>query len=347
VFVKNNVVSLKNTDIQGRLGAGGSVNFGSSIGDQIDGPGTNTKSCATLATDACYQYSAVVGGTAIITGSVFGGPVISSAYTKKSNSTKSVNYQCGAFVGSPLNFPALFGTLATEQALLAKQPPTGLTGVGPNLVFLGTFSTTVEYFTTTVANLETAKQITLQNFNPAVKAIVINVTPGSPALTSLTLHSFDMSILSQYANRIIWNFDPSITTITLMNLGFEGTILATGATIEGSSGQINGQVIASSYLASLQVNLPLFTGCFSSQTGKGFNCVSLNQGVQCPGVPSDCPSPTCTCEPLETGGSACVAFAGSKCFTCATNADCVSQSLQACYNCTACGGTGTGCANFC
>jgi len=281
VFVSHSVqISGSGTDIQGRLAAGTSVNFASSVGDQIDGPNTNNIPCSTLATpgNLCYQYSVVVGGAATFTGSVFGGPALANSFSLfDSNNTKSlkqilknkknraedrvgaINYQCGAFTGAtnavPINFPGNFVQLANLQTVMASFT-TGSVGVGPNIVFLGSGTVGTEYFQTTAANLQTAKSFVLQN----VVANTIVITVNTPS-TTLSLTGVDMSAFASRASHIIWNIVPAITNINLMGMGFQGSILATGATLTGSSSQIAGQLIAFAYNANIQINLPLFAGC--------------------------------------------------------------------------------------
>jgi len=254
VFVSGSVQSTKNTDIQGRLAADGNILFGSSIGSQIDGPTTNTKSCFDL-DKLAVPYSVVGGGTTQISGAVYGPPAVSFAF-----SGQPASYQCGYFTQSPppIDFGTAFNLLEDTSDALVSLTPTGTVLGGRTCTLFGSDSTVQEVFDTTAAVLGQCQNFALLNIKPDVKGIVINVYGN----VGLTIKSANFQALEPFASRIIWNIDPAITSISLSSVQFYGTILAPDSSFEGFTGELQGQLIANSYYGNIQINLPLFDGCF-------------------------------------------------------------------------------------
>ncbi|ORX45645.1 hypothetical protein BCR36DRAFT_414499 [Piromyces finnis] len=105
-----------------------------------------------------------------------------------------------------------------------------------------------------ITNQQFLKNIDLENYDK----IIIN-------MKSKNYNFKDGNIvnLEKYANKIIWNF-PNAEEIKITSFTIHGTILAPNATIIGSNGHHNGQVIAEKYHhdnSALEVDLYEFKAC--------------------------------------------------------------------------------------
>jgi len=256
-FFREDVTSVGgNTDIQGRLAAGGNVDFGSSIGDRVAGPKTNAQPCSDLT--SCYKWSVVVGGTAAIRGAVWGGQAWASSF----DSNSRASYQCQAFTTppSPIDFAGAFNKLDGVSCHLNQLTETGLIGFSRSTVVItGSNNPDVEVFYTSTDVLAEGGSVSFTRINPGVKAIIINVAGDT---FSSNPSGGDFSALKPFADKIIWNFVDA-TSIQLISMNWIGSIIAPNADITGNSGMLLGQVFANSYAAHIQINELTFSGCLT------------------------------------------------------------------------------------
>ena len=94
-----------------------------------------------------------------------------------------------------------------------------------------------------------------------------NITINAPAGSTVLVNALGTSISSAgfslqggvRADHVLLNF-PGYTSLTLKNIGLQGTILAPAADVSFYSGNISGQVIAGSFVGSGTINHQPFTG---------------------------------------------------------------------------------------
>ncbi len=105
----------------------------------------------------------------------------------------------------------------------------------------------LDVFTLPASRLATASGLRLAI--PPSAAAVLNIT-GSAA----QLRGLGFSTGSTGPSQIILNF-PQATAVTLSSIGISGTVLAPLAAVQLDSGEVLGQVLASSFSGTGQVNL--------------------------------------------------------------------------------------------
>lgn len=137
-----------------------------------------------------------------------------------------------------------------------------------------TAPTTVQYYPGNGGTLTTS--ITMTGTNPAVNIFWVfdfdlsrarNITINAPAGSTVLVNALGTSISSAgfslqggvAADHVLLNF-PGYTSLTLKNIGLQGTILAPAADVSFYSGSISGQVIAESFEGSGTINHQPFTG---------------------------------------------------------------------------------------
>jgi len=283
------------TDIQGRLAVSGNATWCQAIGDQIAGPNTNNIPCLTLIDYLCdFPWAMVIGETANISGAVYGGDVWARTYAtynpnlaadktkligekakgsllgshlNKVDNLEAVNYQCLTFgpptTPVPIDFGAIWELLKDYTLDLDLQPRTGdVSTQGPVIKFRGTNTPDTEIFQLGCQAIgPDTHNIEIENINPNVKAIIINVFCYPDFLTwnlSAT-NGFDMGALEPYQSRILWNVDTD--NVVLSNIGFRGSLLAPYAAVVANNGNFVGSVVVRDYQGTFQINLPIFEGC--------------------------------------------------------------------------------------
>ena len=95
---------------------------------------------------------------------------------------------------------------------------------------------------------------------PAGSTVIVNVSGASDSFSggSINLHGVT-------AGNVIFNFN-SATSLVLSFIGFNGSILAPNAAFTGNSGQINGQLIATSAAGTTELHDILFSGQLPNST---------------------------------------------------------------------------------
>jgi choice-of-anchor A domain-containing protein len=155
----------------------------------------------------------------------------------------------------PVDFTAAqFSLLSLSQNLGNLQPnmPTAVQYYGSttSITMTGT-SPTVNIFWVFDFDLSRARNITINA--PAGSTVLVNALGTSISSAGFSLQG------GVAADHVLLNF-PGYTSLTLKNIGLQGTILAPAADVSFYSGSISGQVIAESFVGSGTINHQPFTG---------------------------------------------------------------------------------------
>jgi choice-of-anchor A domain-containing protein len=249
------------SDIEGRAAIGGNAYFQNfSIGANTSGGTALVVGNGLTFKGGTINGAVVVGGNAsfpsgtTVAGTVSTGGTLSPVPTSYSGTTP--------YTGLPVNFTSSFSALEQASAYLASAPgqSQGTVGTVSNsfgtLVLASNATSGMVFFNLTASQLVGINGLNFQT-NAGTTAI-INVS-GTPAGT-LTNFGFQGN---DNASDILFNFTDA-STLTLQNIGFDGSILAPHAAISGSSGVIDGTVIAQDFYGSLQTDLDTFDGSLPS-----------------------------------------------------------------------------------
>jgi choice-of-anchor A domain-containing protein len=282
VFVFNNF-SEYNTDAQGRMAVGG--NFAPADNGGFTIAGSNSS-------DGAGTYDLVVGGSFTNTNySMGGGDIyVGGSMTWTNPTLPHSAYVVGDFtnsgggsVGGTIYYGGNFNSSATylshqKDTSLPPAPidfasaktsldslSNTLAGESPNgtvTLSYGTYSLTGTNATLNVFNL-TGGSFSGNAINinaPAGSTVVVNVSGGADSFSNGSINLNGVSTAN-----VIFNFDAA-TTLALSGIGFNATILAPFADFTGSSGNINGQLIANSAAGTTQLNEVLFAGNLGSSS---------------------------------------------------------------------------------
>ncbi|MFJ5445496.1 choice-of-anchor A family protein [Methylobacillus methanolivorans] len=166
------------------------------------------------------QYKVVVGGVA----------TVNSWDSAVYNNTAGIN-----FAAAKSNLSGLSNSLYTAAATGSVEYKYGTGG------YLTGTNSNVEYFTLDAANLSSIGNWQLSNIASGA-TLIVNVYGSNVALTG------GWDAFGGY--NTLFNFYDA-KTINLNNINFSASILATEATITGSSGSVNGTVVANNWNNSL------------------------------------------------------------------------------------------------
>jgi choice-of-anchor A domain-containing protein len=120
-----------------------------------------------------------------------------------------------------------------------------------------------------IANGSTITGINITNANGVTPTgLIINVNGDN---LNFNGGSFNLGSLAD--NQVLFNFG-NATTLSLENLAFNGALLAPLATVNFSSGQINGALIADNYMGPGQVNYVGFNDPLPTYTASGGTVVA-------------------------------------------------------------------------
>ncbi len=235
VFTTGNVTQ-QYTDIEGKLAAGGNINFTGAIGNKLSSNSGNVVVAGNnliLSNGQVYNGSAVYGGTASISSNV-GFP----------NGTVSK--------GSPIDFNAANTQLLSLSSYLAGLTPTGTTQVQYGGITLNGSGTALNIFDIAGTYVSTANSFGITA--DANSTVVVNISG-----TNVSLQNFGFNIQGTDRQKVIYNFYEA-TSITASGIGIEGSILAPLANLNFNNGQINGNVIAASLTGNGESHDVLFNG---------------------------------------------------------------------------------------
>jgi len=244
VFVSGNFTSTA-SDTQGRLAAGGDVSLTNySIG------------AALVPADADSDVLIAGGALNFHAGAVaYGNAVSQGRGTLDGVTFASGNgYQQGAV----LDFGAAAHTLRGTATGNAARSANGTTAFQYNQLTLTGTDARVNVFAVSGANLSVANSLTINA--PAGSTALVNVSGDAIRLQNegFALHGVDRT-------HVLYNF-PQATTLTLTNVGIDGSILAPFAAIAFDNGAITGQLIGASFTGPGQANNAPFAGCLPASS---------------------------------------------------------------------------------
>ncbi|MBG1263212.1 choice-of-anchor A family protein [Nostoc commune] len=236
VFVLGNI-SQKYTDIEGKLAAGGNVDFVGGLGSRLSGNSGNVVVAGqnlSLSNGQVYHGNAVYGGSANVSGNV-GFP---QGTLSKSN---------------PIDFDAAGEELRSLSEYLATLTPTGNTTVQPwGAINLSGSGTAFNVFN--LAGSSVSKTNYFEIKGDANSTIVVNISGKD-----VSLQNFGFNIIGTNKQKVIYNFYEA-TNLTASGIGIEGSILAPLANFNFNNGQVNGNVVVASLTGNGESHNYLFNG---------------------------------------------------------------------------------------
>ena len=231
-----------NSDTQGRLAAGGNVALTNySIGASL--PSTTTGDTLVIGGTLNFHSGAVARGNAVS----HGAGVLEGVTFAAGNSYRQ---------GATLDFAAAGNKLRTNATAYAALPVNGSTTFAYNQLALTGTNAHLNVFAVSGADLSVANSLT------------VNAPAGSTALIivsgeSIQVQNEGFGLQGLDRAHVLFDF-PQATSLTLNNVGIDGSILAPFARIAFDNGAITGQLIGASFIGSAQTNNAPFTGCLSS-----------------------------------------------------------------------------------
>jgi choice-of-anchor A domain-containing protein len=238
------------------------------------GTWTAAQGGATYSTGA-QDWALVVGGNvnwsdgSVKSGATYvGGTLtVSSAY----NPTLGMVQNGGA---SPVDFAAAKTQLTTESARLMGIAATGTTlygtqksGGSSNGIYLQGSNKSTEYFTFDSSKLTTGNiftQLSLDSGFAAGATIVINIIGSA---TDIALGNLN-SLLGFTGHETLFNFASNISKLTLGSLNADASVLALNADVTDNGGNLNGSIIAKSFIDGAQLNGGHASSASSSTSSK-------------------------------------------------------------------------------
>lgn len=242
--------SAPSSDVEGRLYAGGDVSLSSySVGDKLTGPLVGGDSLV-VGGDLTFSSGAVYNGNVAVGGSAAGAD--SSVRWGLINGGQTLTDNLGSNL--PVDFSVEENRLSQISEVLAAQSDTGTSEYKWSQLFLsGNGSAGRQVFSVDAADLGAASNIVVDNIADGVE-VVVNVS-GETASMSGGMDQF----FSNNRENILFNFFEA-ETLSLSNIGVQGSILAVDADITTGWGVVWGQVVAESWNGPMQVNEAPFEG---------------------------------------------------------------------------------------
>ncbi|GEM_PF-1284049 len=251
-----------NPSVGGTLYAGGSVttsNSSATLGGLVVN-GSFSSSSVTINNSANAYVS---GAFNVSSGSDNGGTIYAGTYGGPNYLTHAA-YNAGTAPSVPT--PINFSTAATSLDQLTSQ----IAGMTAN----GTVNATANSLTLTGADAsQNVFNVTAAQVNAAVASgasgITINAPAGSTVIinvsgTTISALSSQITLNNVTGANVLWNFSGA-TAFNTTNFAWWGTVLAPYATFTGSSGQFNGQLIASVVTGSTEFHdNAMFAGTITS-----------------------------------------------------------------------------------
>ncbi|MEH2301905.1 MAG: choice-of-anchor A family protein [Nostoc sp.] len=236
VFVLGDI-SQQYTDIEGKLAAGGNVNFVGGLGSKLSGNSGNVVVAGqnlTLSNGQVYHGNAVYGGTA--------------------NVASNVGFPQGTLSkGKPIDFNEAGKELRGLSQYLATLTPTGKTTVqswgGINLSGSGT-----AFNVFNLAGSSVSKANSFGISGDANSTVVVNISGKD-----VSLQNFGFNIAGTDKQKVIYNFYEA-TNITASGISILGSILAPLANFNFNNGQVNGNVVVASLTGNGESHNYLFNG---------------------------------------------------------------------------------------
>ncbi|MEH2262290.1 choice-of-anchor A family protein [Nostoc sp.] len=236
VFVLGDITQ-KYTDIEGKLAAGGNVNFVGGLGSRLSGNSGNVVVAGqnlTLSNGQVYHGNAVYGGSA--------------------NVSSNVGFPQGTLTkANPIDFNETGKELRGLSQYLATLTPTGKTTVQSwGGINLNGSSTAFNVFN--LAGSDVSKTNYFEIKGDTNSTIVVNISGKD-----VSLKNFGFNILGTDKQKVIYNFYEA-TNITASGISILGSILAPLANFNFDNGQVNGNVIVASLTGNGESHNYLFNG---------------------------------------------------------------------------------------
>jgi choice-of-anchor A domain-containing protein len=267
-----NVVSLGNfstgNDVEGTVFVGG--NLSSQNPTQI---ASNTSVTYPATQDTLQVVGNIASGSTVhmTQGSlVYGGSIAGTTITYNGGGSGSQNLSQLQMEASSLksqltSVSSAYSALATTGSTLSQPGPSDqpahavFTAVaGANGVAV--FDINASFFSNTKIQ---AIDLDYSGGTP-VTSIVINVSGSGAINTSGTTLNFEGNWLNNSVEATtIWNFAPTITSVTLSD-AFSGAILAPDASVTTGNTQVDGSIFAASIVANGEIHIPYFDGFIPS-----------------------------------------------------------------------------------
>ncbi|QIR41413.1 choice-of-anchor A family protein [Tolypothrix sp. PCC 7910] len=237
-----NVFSLGNvtqqyTDIEGKLAAGGNINFVGGLGSKLANNSGNVVVAGqnlTLSNGQVNHGNAVYGGVAKVANNV-GFP----------NGTLSK--------GNPIDFNAAATELRSLSKSLASLTPTGKTTVQSwGAINLAASGSAFNVFNLSGADVSKTNYFEIRA--DANATVVINISG-----TNVSMQNFGFNIIGTDKQKVIYNFYEA-TNLTASGIGIQGSILAPLANFNFNNGQVNGNVVVGSLTGNGESHNYLFNG---------------------------------------------------------------------------------------
>ncbi|MEH2453780.1 choice-of-anchor A family protein [Nostoc sp.] len=230
-------ISQQYTDIEGKLAAGGNVNFVGGLGSKLSGNSGNVVVAGqnlTLSSGQVYHGNAVYGGSANVS---------SNEGIPQGTLSK----------GKPIDFNEAGKELRGLSQYLATLTPTGKTTVQSwGAINLSGSGTAFNVFN--VAGSSVSKTNYFEISGDAKSTVVVNISGKD-----VSLQNFGFNILGTDQQKVIYNFYEA-TNITASGISILGSILAPLANFNFNNGQVNGNVVVASLTGNGESHNYLFNG---------------------------------------------------------------------------------------
>jgi len=239
VFVRNGF-SGQNSDVQGRLAAGGNFtvqNYG--IGDHLAG---------------FTGDSLIVGGEfSFSNGQVFNGNVVTADTTPSAPGMNILNGTMHSGTSPSIIIPTLMTELVARSGYIGSLSANGTTNFSFGSLNLSGGTGTTRIYNVTAAQLSAANSFTIDA--PAGTTAVVNIS-GANASFQNAGFSLTGGLTS---NKVLLNFWDA-KTLSMSGVGVFGSIFAPQADVSFSNGQLNGQLIANSFSGNGEMHISAFDG---------------------------------------------------------------------------------------
>jgi choice-of-anchor A domain-containing protein len=255
------------SDSQGAIAAGGNVYLSSFSADTngLNGGLALVSGGNVTISNASVNGGVDAGGNVSITSASVSGTVQAKGTVSVSNASQPSTVT-GASAATPINFNAL-GTDTKSEAIsiaaLAQQAQTGGTAGSVsgtnNLVLTGT-SSGVNYFNLTAAQMAqlSSGSLTIDN-NVAGATDIISVTGASVTVGAPGNFGFTYNGIT--SDKVLFDFSQA-TSLTIAN-AFQASILAPGATVNFTNGNLTGILVAGNLASTPFQNGEFHAGTFS------------------------------------------------------------------------------------
>jgi len=243
VFTIRNI-NQQSTDIEGKLAAGGNVNFVGGIGSKL---ATNSGNVVVAGNNLTLSNGQVSNGNAV--------------YGVSANIASNEGLPNGKLSqGNPIDFNAAGTQLESLSQSLASLTPNGTTTVNK----WGDINLTGSDSQLNVFNLDGSALSKTNNFtinSNSGSTVIVNVSG-----TNVSLSNFGFNISGTNQQHILYNFYQA-TTLTASGVGIQGSILAPLANFTFNNGQVNGNMVVASLSGKGEFHNYLFQGNLPSTQG--------------------------------------------------------------------------------